>query len=128
MSYILSFDIGTTSTRALLFDKDFIIAGIEQEEISQFYPALNCVEQSPEELLDKTINAAQRLLKKTNICPSDIAAIGITNQRETTIVWDKKSGKAICNAIVWQDKRTSSFCQELKNNNFEKLISQKTGL
>jgi len=126
--YILAFDIGTTSTRALLFDKSLRIAAIEQEDIISYYPEESWVEQCPDDLFNITIKSAQELLKKNDIKPAQIAAIGITNQRETTILWDKNTGKPVYNAIVWQDKRTTKYCQELKNEGYARLIHKKTGL
>jgi len=126
--YILSFDIGTTSTRALLFDKHFSIIASEQKEIKQYYPHESWVEQNPDELFESSITVAEKLLKVHNINPEEIAGIGITNQRETTILWDKKSGKPIYNAIVWQDKRTSEICKQLKDEGYAEVIKDKTGL
>jgi len=126
--YILSFDIGTTSTRALLFDKNFDIVALEQKEIKQYYPQDSWVEQNPEELFDSSLLVAQKLIKNNNINPDEIAAIGITNQRETTILWDKKTGRPVYNAIVWQDKRTADSCLQLKEKGYSGLIKNKTGL
>lgn len=126
--YILALDIGTTSTRAILFDKNFTIAAMAQEPISQFYPSDSWVEQSPGELYAKTLSVMLEVLNKVSEDASAIAAIGITNQRETTIVWDKKTGEPVYNAIVWQDKRTSEQCYILKKNGLQPEISSKTGL
>ncbi|OPZ98143.1 MAG: Glycerol kinase [Bacteroidetes bacterium ADurb.Bin408] len=126
--YILSLDVGTTSTRAILFDSDFNICGISQYEITQHYSGNACVEQSPDELFNLTMKAAEELLNKNNLTTADVAVIGITNQRETTIVWDKISGNPVYNAIVWQDKRTAATCQALKKEGKSKTILLKTGL
>lgn len=126
--FILSLDIGTTSTRAVLFDTEFNICSISQFEITQFYSGNACVEQCPDELFNLTIKAAKQLFEKCDIAPTSVAAIGITNQRETTIVWDKNTGKPVYNAIVWQDKRTTPYCQALQKNNKTYTIRKKTGL
>ena len=125
--YILSLDQGTSSSRAILFDKHANIVGVEQQEFKQYYPKAGWVEQDPEEIFSSQLSVAQKLLKKLKIKANEIASIGITNQRETTIVWDKKSGKPIYNAIIWQDKRTSDFCESLKPK-WNDYISKTTGL
>ncbi len=127
MEYILALDQGTSSSRAILFDKLFNIVGIEQEEFTSTYPQPGWVEQNPYEILQTQINVAKRLIKKSGISPEQIKGIGITNQRETTIIWDKKTGSPIYNAIVWQDKRTAQFCQSLKKD-YNETIQYKTGL
>lgn len=126
--YILALDQGTSSSRAVLFDKKRNIVAVNQQEFKQYYPKPGWVEQNPEDIWQSQINVAKELIKIHNIDPDDIAAIGITNQRETTIAWDKKSGIPVYNAIVWQDKRTSNLCIELKNKNLAKKIKEKTGL
>jgi len=126
--YILSLDQGTSSSRAILFDKKHQIVGVEQQEFAQYYPQSGWVEQDPLEIWESQITVAQKLLKRLNIKPEEVAGIGITNQRETTIVWDKMTGKPVFNAIVWQDKRTSDFCKQLKEEGYEKPVSQATGL
>ena len=127
-SYILTFDLGTSSERAVIFDKDFNILGMEQKEFPQHYPKPDRVEQDPLDIWNTQINVTEALLKKLHIASGDIAAIGITNQRETTIVWDKHSGDPIYPAIVWQDKRTASYCDSLKEKGLAKTIQEKTGL
>jgi glycerol kinase len=127
MSYILTFDQGTSSSRAILFDKKARIAGISQKEFHQIYPEKNLVEQSPEEIYESQIEAAREVIKKVKISPGDIAAIGITNQRETTILWDKNTGKPVYNAIVWQDRRTRKYCTELQKM-YSDTVHNKTGL
>ncbi len=114
MKYILSIDQGTTSSRAILFDKNMKIKASANEEFTQYFPKSGWVEHKPDDLYETVINVCKEVIKKSNIKVKDILSIGITNQRETTIVWDKKTGKAIYNAIVWQDRRTSKMCQALK--------------
>ncbi len=127
MKYILALDQGTSSSRAILFDKQFNILGIEQKEFKSYYPKPGWVEQDPIEIWNTQLSVAQNLIKKLQINPSEIAAIGITNQRETTIIWDKNTGKPVYNAIVWQDKRTASFCRELEKD-YGHEIQELTGL
>lgn len=127
-NYLLAIDQGTTSTRAIIFDKSGKRLADSQQEFSQYFPEDGWVEHDPEEIWQSTINVCENALKKLNIQAREIAAIGITNQRETTILWDKKTGKPIYNAIVWQDRRTADFCQQLKHNGLEEKISEKTGL
>ncbi|NOZ34092.1 MAG: glycerol kinase GlpK [Chlorobi bacterium] len=126
--YILALDQGTSSSRAIIFDKDQKIIGVEQQEFKQFYPKTGRVEQNPHEIWESQFLTAKTLITKLKINPNEIAGIGITNQRETTIVWDKKTGEPIYNAIVWQDKRTSAFCTKLKNGINETYIKEQTGL
>ncbi len=114
MRYILSLDQGTTSSRALLFDHHGAVRSVAQREFKQIFPEPGWVEHDPEEIAASQIAVALEALAKINAQPSDVAAIGITNQRETTIVWDRATGKPIYNAIVWQDRRTAAFCQQLK--------------
>ena len=126
--YILALDQGTTSSRSILFDKSGSIIAVAQREFTQIFPKPGWVEHNPEEIWESQLSTAKEVLAKTNVSPKDIAAIGITNQRETTIVWDRNTGEAIYNAIVWQDRRTASFCDELKEKGLQKTIQQKTGL
>ncbi len=128
MPFILSLDQGTTSSRALLFDHDGTVRSVAQREFQQIFPQPGWVEHDPEEIAASQIAVALEALAKAKAQPKDVAAIGITNQRETTLVWDRVTGKAICNAIVWQDRRTSAFCEDLKSQGHEKLIQQRTGL
>ncbi len=125
--YILSLDQGTTSSRAILFDKQGEIVGIEQKEFSQIYPQSAWVEHDPEEIWHSQAAVATQVLINAGLNSKDVAAIGITNQRETTIVWNKKTGKPVYNAIVWQDRRTSAFCDSLKVE-YNDFIREKTGL
>ena len=128
MPYILSLDQGTTSSRALLFDKEGDVRSVSQREFAQIFPQPGWVEHNPEDIANSQIAVALEALYKGHAESRDVAAIGITNQRETTIVWDRSTGKPIHNAIVWQDRRTAAFCQELKAQGHEKLIQQRTGL
>jgi glycerol kinase len=128
LAYILALDQGTTSSRALLFDDHGTVRSVAQREFTQFFPQPGWVEHDPEEIAASQIAVALEALAKANAKPSDVAAIGITNQRETTLVWDRTTGKAIYNAIVWQDRRTAAFCQRLKAQGHENLIQQRTGL
>ena len=123
MTHILAIDQGTTSSRALLFDTDMQIVGSAQEEFAQHFPASGWVEHDPEELWSTTVSTAKKAADGKTI-----AAIGITNQRETTVVWDRHTGKAIHNAIVWQDRRTSEICARLKADGHEPMVTEKTGL
>lgn len=126
--YVLSLDQGTTSSRAILFDHDGAIVGMAQQEFTQHYPQPGWVEHDPREIWDTQLKVAQDVLKNNNVSASEVAAIGITNQRETTVVWDKATGEPIFNAIVWQDRRTAKFCDGLKDEGFDKTILEKTGL
>ena len=126
--YILALDAGTTSNRAILFDHKGQIVKASQREFEQIFPEPGWVEHKPEEIWNTQKSVIQDVLKKQNITADSIAAIGITNQRETTLVWDKESGLPVCNAIVWQDRRTAGFCEQLKNEGAEKIIKEKTGL
>jgi len=128
LPYILSLDQGTTSSRALLFDHDGAVRSVAQREFTQIFPEPGWVEHDPEEIAASQIAVALEALAQAHVQPSDVAAIGITNQRETTIVWDRTTGKAIINAIVWQDRRTAAFCEQLKAQGHENLIQQRTGL
>jgi glycerol kinase len=128
LRYILALDQGTTSSRALLFDDHGAVRSIAQREFKQIFPQPGWVEHDPEEIWTSQIAVALEALLKANARPTDVAAIGITNQRETTIVWDRATGKPICNAIVWQDRRTAEYCGQLKTQGHETLIQQRTGL
>ena len=128
MPYILSLDQGTTTSRALLFDHNGGVRSLAQREFKQIFPEPGWVEHDPEDIAASQIAVALEALAKVNAQPRDVAAIGITNQRETTIVWDRATGKPVYNAIVWQDRRTAAFCQQLKAQGHENLIQQRTGL
>ena len=127
-TYVLSIDQGTTSSRGVIFDKSYEIVSIGQKEFTQFFPDSGWVEHDPEEIWMSTLESCRSALKESKIEPSQIRAVGITNQRETTVVWDKVTGKPIYNAIVWQDRRTSDQCQNLKDLGHESLVNEKTGL
>ncbi len=127
-TYILSIDIGTSSSRAILFKCDGSVHSVAGKEIPLYYPQDGWVEQNPQELVDNTVWAVQKVISQSGISPSKIAGVGITNQRETTIIWDKKTGEPIYNAIVWQDRRTLEYCESLKRNGCENIIRSKTGL
>lgn len=126
--YILSLDQGTTSSRAVVFDKCGRIVAKSQKEFNQIYPDSGWVEHDPMEILYSQFNSVTQLFAQSSVKPSQIAAIGITNQRETTIVWDKNTGKPVYNAIVWQCRRTAKMCEELKEKGFEDYVKEKTGL
>jgi glycerol kinase len=126
--FILSFDQGTTSSRAIVFNKEGSIISIAQKEFEQIYPQPGWVEHNASEIWTTQISVATEAIVKAGITPTDIAAIGITNQRETTVLWDRKTGEPLCNAIVWQDRRTSAYCDELKAKGLAKNIQEKTGL
>jgi glycerol kinase len=126
--FILSLDQGTTSSRAIVFNHVGEIVSVAQKEFTQIFPQPGWVEHDPVEIWSSQVTVATEAILKAGLSAKDIAAIGITNQRETTIVWDKKTGKPIHNAIVWQDRRTASYCNELKKEGHDKTIREKTGL
>ncbi len=126
--YILALDQGTTSSRAIVFDEQGNMVSVAQKEFSQIYPKPGWVEHDPMEIWATQIGTARECIERAGISPTQIAGIGITNQRETTIVWDKKTGKPVYNAIVWQCRRTSDICDSLKEKGLEKAIFEKTGL
>ena len=126
--YILSIDQGTTSSRALLFDQDGHVYKTAQQEFEQFFPEDGWVEHDPEEIWSSTLAVCQQVVNELDLNVDTIAGIGITNQRETTLVWDKQTGEPVYKAIVWQDRRTAEFCQSLKDEGLEETISAKTGL
>ncbi|MEK1872537.1 MAG: glycerol kinase GlpK [Rhizobium altiplani] len=126
--HILAIDQGTTSSRAIVFDAGMKMISSAQEEIKQSYPQPGWVEHDPNEIWTSVVGTARQALANANIPLTDIAAIGITNQRETTVVWERKSGRALNKAIVWQDRRTAEVCDSLKADGYEKLFSAKTGL
>ena len=128
MEYVLALDQGTTSSRAILYDRDGTIHGLAQREFEQIYPRAGWVEHDPEEIWASQMSVAVEALSRANARPRNIAALGITNQRETTIVWERKTGKPVHNAIVWQDRRTAPICEELREQGLEQTIRQKTGL
>ncbi|MFV1448938.1 glycerol kinase GlpK [Maribacter sp. HS] len=126
--FIISLDQGTTSSRALLVDHDGTIQGMVQKEFKQIFPKSGWVEHDPKEILDSQMMVLKELLEKEEVKPSEIMGIGITNQRETTVVWDKNTGEPIYNAIVWQDKRTADICEHLKKTGLTEHVKKTTGL
>ena len=128
MPYILPLDQGTTSSRAIVFDRDGAIRAIAQKEFTQMFPSPGWVEHDPQEIWASQIGVAVEALGRAQLRPKDVAAIGITNQRETTIVWDRETGEPIHHAIVWQDRRTADFCERLKAEGAGDLIQARTGL
>ncbi|NNK70579.1 MAG: glycerol kinase, partial [Flavobacteriaceae bacterium] len=126
--YVLSLDQGTTSSRSILFDSDGKICGSAQQDFEQIFPKPGWVEHAPHAIWESQLSTIRALLKENNVSTEDIAAIGITNQRETTLVWERDSGKPIYNAIVWQDRRTAQYCDELKSQGHSEIIKEKTGL
>src|ERR1700712_3887998 len=128
MPHILAIDQGTTSSRAIVFRADISIAAQAQQEFPQHFPASGWVEHEPDDIWNSTIATCREAMKKANVAAKDIAAIGITNQRETTVVWDRATGQAVHRAIVWQDRRTADICSKLKAEGHQPAISAKTGL
>jgi glycerol kinase len=128
VTHVLAIDQGTTSSRAILFRADLSIAAIAQQEFPQHFPASGWVEHEPEDIWTSTVATCREAMKKAGVTPKDIAAIGITNQRETTVVWDRATGQAVHRAIVWQDRRTADICARLKAEGHEPAITAKTGL
>jgi len=126
--YVLAIDAGTTSSRAIIFDKKGTQVSISQFEFTQIFPKESWVEHNPIEIWETQLKAINDVVKKSNINVDEIDSIGITNQRETTVIWNKNTGKPVYNAIVWQDRRTSSICEDLEKNGCEKIFYDKTGL
>ncbi|MEC9462293.1 MAG: FGGY family carbohydrate kinase, partial [Pseudomonadota bacterium] len=126
--YILAIDQGTTSTRSMIFDHEMHIVGVAQQEFTQHFPDSGWVEHDADEIWQSVLATIEKALSAARIKIGDITAIGITNQRETVVVWDRQSGKPVHRAIVWQDRRTARFCDELKQKGLEPLFTQKTGL
>ena len=128
MPYILALDQGTTSSRAILFDHDGSIAAVAQKEFEQIFPQPGWVEHDPDQIWATQSAVAIEAIGRAGAEVKDVAAIGITNQRETTIVWDRETGRPVCNAIVWQDRRTAEFCDRLKADGHAPMITERTGL
>ncbi len=126
--FILALDSGTTSNRAMLFDREGRVTGMAQREFRQIFPGPGLVEHDAEEIWSSMLSVVKELLEKTGVKGEQISGIGITNQRETTVVWDKKSGRPLCHAIVWQDRRTAGWCDQLARAGKEELVRDKTGL
>jgi glycerol kinase len=128
MPFILAIDQGTTSSRAMIFREDISIAAVAQQEFPQHFPASGWVEHEPDDIWSSTLQTCREAIAKAGLTAGDIAAIGITNQRETTVVWDRSTGQAVHRAIVWQDRRTAEMCARLKADGHEPAITAKTGL
>jgi glycerol kinase len=128
MKYILAVDQGTTSTRAIVFDADGAPVATAQEEFRQIYPHPGWIEHDPNDIWQTTLSTMRAVLAQAALGASDIAGVGITNQRETTVVWSRATGEPVCNAIVWQDRRTADFCERLLADGGEKIIAERTGL
>ncbi|MFR4108112.1 MAG: FGGY family carbohydrate kinase, partial [Eubacterium sp.] len=126
--YVMALDQGTTSSRAIIFNKKGQIVAKSQNEFTQYYPQNGWVEHDANEILFSMISAIMGCIRNTDVKPEQIAGIGITNQRETTVIWDKETGAPIYNAIVWQCRRTADYCEQLKKDGFEKYIKTTTGL
>ncbi len=126
--YVLSLDQGTTSSRAIVFDKAGNIVATAQKEFTQIFPQPGWVEHDANEIWSTQLGVAAEAIVKAGLNASDIASIGITNQRETTVVWDRQTSQPVCNAIVWQDRRTSAYCDRLKQEGYAEKIKEKTGL
>lgn len=128
MKYILALDQGTTSSRAIVFNKGGAIVGSAQQEFRQIYPKVGWVEHNPKDILGSQVGVIAEALVHAGVRMEELEAIGISNQRETTLVWDKKTGECVYNAIVWQCRRTADYCAQLKKDGYAKLIYDKTGL
>ncbi|MCK5090174.1 MAG: glycerol kinase, partial [Hyphomicrobiaceae bacterium] len=126
--YVLGIDQGTTSTRAIVFDASLEVANHAQEEFPQYFPDSGWVEHDPEDIWRSVLSTSRTALARAGAHTKDIAALGITNQRETTLVWDRATGKPIYKAIVWQDRRTADVCEELRAAGHEAIVAEKTGL
>jgi glycerol kinase len=126
--FLLAIDQGTSSSRTVIYDRDARVVASEQQEFPQIYPQPGWVEHDPEAIWDSVRNVTRGALQKADVAAADIAAIGITNQRETTVIWDRETGAPVCNAIVWQDRRTADYCQDKRNEGLESVVSRKTGL
>src|SRR3954467_6501983 len=120
--YILAFDQGTTSSRAIVFDKNGMIKSMAKKEFTQIYTTPGWGEHDPNEIWSTQLGVAAEAITKAGLTTQDLAAMGITNQRETTLVWDRNTNEPICNAIGWQDRRTASYCDELKQKGFLPLV------
>ena len=128
MSYILSLDQGTTSSRSILFGRDGRAVATAPQEFPQILPSPGHVEHDPEAIWQSQLSTAKRVLEQAKVAAKDISAIGITNQRETTVLWEKATGKPVANAIVWQSRISAPICERLKAAGHEPLFSQRTGL
>src|SRR5262245_58770740 len=127
-NFVLALDQGTTSSRAILFDREGRPVSVAQQEFPQIFPRAGWVEHNPEDIWSSQRYCAREALSKANVRAEEVAAIGITNQRETSVVWDRANGRPIHNAIVWQCRRTALMCDKLKGEKFDRVIRKKTGL
>ena len=127
-AHILAMDQGTTSSRAIIFDETFEIEGVAQQEFTQHFPRSGWVEHDPEDIWNTSLETCRQALTKSGLAAEEIGAVGITNQRETTIIWDRETGVPIHNAIVWQDRRTADICNRLEQDGHGAMITEKTGL
>src|SRR5688572_11738874 len=128
MTFLLALDQGTTSSRAIVFDDAGAIVGVAQREFKQHFPKPGWVEHDADEIWQTQLDVAVEVLGKLKLKPADVAALGVTNQRETTVLWDRATGEPLHHAIVWQDRRTSATCDELRSRGVEPMIREKTGL
>src|SRR4051812_3141980 len=128
MSFVLAIDQGTTSSRAIVFRADISIAGLAQQEFPQHFPASGWVEHEPEDIWQSVLTTARQAIEAARVATRDIGALGITNQRETTLIWDRETGRPIHRAIVWQDRRTAGLCARLRADGAEAMVSERTGL
>ena len=128
MSHILALDQGTTSSRAIVFDADAVQVSVAQREFAQHFPADGWVEHDADDIFDSTLAVARDAIVQAGLTVSEIAAIGITNQRETTLVWDRRTGQPVHRAIVWQDRRTAEYCDRLEGEGFGDAVTASTGL
>src|SRR5512138_3701015 len=128
MRHVLALDQGTTSSRAILFDEEGKAVSVAQREFPQLYPQPGWVEHDPVEIFRGQRAVGREVLQKSNVPLSDVMAVGIANQRETTVIWDRQTGEPIHNAIVWQDRRTTAICERLKQDGAEETVRRKTGL
>ena len=126
--YVTALDAGTTSNRAIIFDNESHIVSVSQKEFTQYFPKPGWVEHDANEIFHSMVEVMREALAQANMTASEISAIGITNQRETTIVWERETGKPIYNAIVWQCRRTSEICEQLKRDGMEEYVRSATGL
>ncbi len=125
MKYLLAIDQGTTSSRTILFDLEGRLVSVDQREFPQYYPHPGWVEHEPEEIWQSQLGTIREVLARSSVSPKEVAAIGITNQRETTLVWERKTGSPLHRAIVWQDRRTANFTDRLRQNGLEPRIREK---
>ena len=128
MKYVLAIDQGTTSTRAIIFNESLVPIASAQEEFTQFYPQSGWVEHDPQDLWGTTASTCRGAIERANFVATNITSIGITNQRETTLVWNRKTGQPIYNAIVWQDRRTANYCKDLCDEGYSDMFADRTGL